>query len=369
MLGQLKLTHFKCFGSQVFDFGDLTLLCGRNGLGKSTMIQALLLLRQSHSQGLLARGELALNGDLVRLGTAADALYEAAEDDVIGVDLITRAGSRGSWRFVAARGEDVLRLQPGFAGTAPDLRGLSLLGDDFHYLRAERVGPRGSHPTSDYAVREHRQIGADGAYATHYLVQFGDQPVQNQAVVHPNADSRRLGAQVEAWLGEIIPGVRLHYRLHAGLDEVALTYSFVQHQTVTREYRPANVGFGVSYVLPVVLSLVAALPGSLVILENPEAHLDPRGQAEVGRLAALASKGGVQVIAETHSDHVVNAVRVAVRRNDVCPASVRVLFFSPGPNGRVPPSVVVPRIDHNGRLDTWPEGFFDEWDRSLSALL
>lgn len=70
-----------------------------------------------------------------------------------------------------------------------------------------------------------------------------------------------------------------------------------------------NVGFGISYVLPIVLALVKAKKGELIILENPEAHLHPRGQRKMGELIARAAQGGVQVIVETHSDHILNGIR------------------------------------------------------------
>ena len=92
----------------------------------------------------------------------------------------------------------------------------------------------------------------------------------------------------------------------------------------------------------------------------------------MGELMARAAASGVQVIAETHSDHVLNGVRIAVKEGILKPELTAIHFFSrPEDDGENPLSakVVSPQIDADGRIDTWPEGFFDESENSLSKLL
>ena len=108
----------------------------------------------------------------------------------------------------------------------------------------------------------------------------------------------------------------------------------------------------------------------VLLLENPEAHLHPRGQACLGRLMAKAASSGVQIVVETHSDHVLNGVRVAIHEREAAPEQVRIHFFERPPRSGVPESVVIsPNIDSDGRIDKWPQGFFDEWDTALDKLL
>lgn len=76
MIDSLTLTNFKPFKNQTLSFKPLTLLSGLNSTGKSSVLQALLLLRQSHQKGLLAQKGLVLNGDLINIGTAKDAIFE-----------------------------------------------------------------------------------------------------------------------------------------------------------------------------------------------------------------------------------------------------------------------------------------------------
>jgi predicted ATPase len=91
--------------------------------------------------------------------------------------------------------------------------------------------------------------------------------------------------------------------------------------------RPTNMGFGVSYALPIVLGALTAANGGLIIIENPEAHLHPAGQSQMGIFLARMASAGVQVIAETHSDHVLNGVRRAIGEGVLSSEDAIVHFF------------------------------------------
>src|SRR5262249_22561722 len=113
-----------------------------------------------------------------------------------------------------------------------------------------------------------------------------------------------------------------------------------------------------------------ARSGGLLLIENPEAHLHPRGQSRIGVLLATAAACGIQVLTETHSDHVLNGIRLAARKGIIAPTSVHLHFFERRILAdRAVHTVVSPRLDHHGRIDHWPDGFFDEWDRMVDALL
>lgn len=108
----------------------------------------------------------------------------------------------------------------------------------------------------------------------------------------------------------------------------------------------------------------------MVIIENPESHLHPAGQAIIGRMCAIAAQGGVQLFVETHSDHFLNGVRIAVKEGLIPPESLKLFFLERDTAaGRHDSIVLSPAIDKNGRLDCWPKGFFDEWDNELDRLL
>jgi predicted ATPase len=127
------------------------------------------------------------------------------------------------------------------------------------------------------------------------------------------------------------------------------------------------MGFGVTYALPVVTAALLAPSDSLLLVENPEAHLHPSGQSAVGAFLARVASDGVQVILETHSDHVINGIRRAISADYVLPASDVAIHFFRADEGDNP-SVVKIDVQPRGDLSEWPEGFFDQMDADLAAL-
>ena len=288
MIQSIQLTNFKCFEKQEVILRPLTLLAGLNSSGKSTIIQSLLLLRQSYLENLLPSRGLTLNGKLAQLGTATDVLFEEADEDEIGFEVKTDLPASLKLRFAYKRESDVLAVTE--SESAGEIWKTSLFGDEFQYLRAERLGPRTSFGMSDYEVRFHRQIGSGGEFVVHFLSLFGSETVELEGVRHPAASSNTLKAQVEAWMAEISPGVRLSLQRHAAMDLMTFAVSYsLGHQVASSEFRPTNVGFGITYVLPIVVAVLSARPGSLLIIENPEAHLHPCGQVRMGELLCQAS--------------------------------------------------------------------------------
>ena len=116
----------------------------------------------------------------------------------------------------------------------------------------------------------------------------------------------------------------------------------------SRNYRATNVGFGLSYVLSVLLALLSP-PGTLCLIENPESHLHPRGQTKLAELAARAAKAGVQVFAETHSDHFMDGVRIAVKDGILRPEETSFHYFG---TERQSKSIVTSPYDRSRRRTT-----------------
>jgi predicted ATPase len=362
MIQKLLLKNFKRFPRQVVDLNSLTLFCGLNSTGKSTSIQALLLLRQSYQEGLLDKVGLQLNGELTKIGRAKDALYSDALEEKIEFELTTASGHTTNWSFEYAKEADIMELIP--SSKSLDIYQESLFTNSFQYLQAERLGPRRFLEISDFQVGQHRQIGTQGEYTAHYLFLFREDNIASSALSHPSQISLKLMSQVEAWLSEVTPGTRLNISSSQEMDLVNLQFKFSGDGA---QYRSTNVGFGLTYTLPIIVAILSAKPGALLLLENPEAHLHPKGQAQMGELIARAASIGIQIIVETHSDHLLNGIRLAVHGGRLKPENVTLNFFQQqSANGSF---IVSPKIDRNGRIDQWPEGFFDEWDKSLDILL
>ncbi len=368
MIARIHLRNFKCFESQSINMRSLTLLAGLNGMGKSSLLQALLLIRQSYLDGLLPKTGLELNGSLVKMGTAQEVLYEDAQSDEFEIGLEWDDAARVQFILQYHREADVLRMAD---QKLPDSTFAKVpFNDDFHYLQAERIGPRTTNAVSDYQVREHRQIGTTGEFCQHFLHVYGSESVGHDSLLHEESEAKDLRSQVRAWLQEISPGTELRLKMHSEMDLVNLRYSFVSGEQRSNWYRSTSVGFGITYVLPILVAVLSSRTDSIVLVENPEAHLHPRGQVRLAELLARAAGSGIQVIVETHSDHVLNGIRVAVHGGILDPDAVAIHYFDRvEEEGRVHAVVESPVLDRDGRLDRWPDGFFDEWDKSLERLL
>ncbi|MBD2514142.1 DUF3696 domain-containing protein [Nostoc sp. FACHB-973] len=366
MIHSLRLINFKKFEDQSLEFRPLTLISGLNSTGKSSVLQSLLLLRQSYQQDLLPKTGLALNGDLVNIGTAQDALYDSAKDKHISFEIIWEK-DEGIWDFnynPDKKEEDVLNI----ISEPSDFKiyKSNIFSKYFHYLQAERIGPRSFNIMSDYQVRRLRQIGTQGEYTAHFLYIYGREAIPIANLSYPQAKSMDLIDQVEAWMREVSPGIRIEIEANSAMGLVTIKYFYGD----SNRYRATNVGFGITYTLSIIVAILSSPPGTLILVENPEAHLHPRGQAKMGELLALAASCDIQVVIETHSDHVLNGIRLAVHAGIIPPHYVQLHYFQQqDKQGQALTEVISPQINRSGRIDKWPDGFFDEWDKSLEVLL
>lgn len=362
MLTHLAVANFKRFRDLDLSLRPLTVLTGLNGSGKTTAIQALLLAR------LAARTRtVELNGPYgLALGDASDVLHLEAND---GDDI----------RITAARGDEVSTWHL----RAPDERSLHLDVRDgplapiapiggaeraFLYLCAERWGPRDTQGMSSSHVDD-LHPGHQGEFVAQVLAAL-DREVVRDALLHPRARTgdapiTTLKDNVEWWLSDIVCPVRLDATKVLQTNIALLRYGMPGHPTA--KLRPPNGGFGLTYALPIFVAALMAPRGGLLIVENPEAHLHPAGQSAMGRFLARVAGDGVQVIVETHSDHVLNGLRRAIAVDGLLPADDAVVhFFASAPTGTASITSITPRA--NGELPQWPRGFFDQMDHDLAEL-
>jgi predicted ATPase len=374
MLKEIHLEHFKCFESLVLPLTNLTLLSGANGSGKSSVIQALVLLHQTMREHEWSN-RLMLNGESLCLGTVADVVDKVhgrrgfriglAEDDV-----------SCAWVFSGERSEMSLAAEcVSVAGRSVDcsarLRYLLPADSDgpitavaerlrqLTYITAERVGPREFYSLEDRQVAT--VVGAAGQHAVSVLHWGRDEPAL-PGLVLSGAPPTRL-RQVEERMRLFFPGCGITVQQVPQANAVTLG---IRTSEDTDFHRPIHVGFGLTQVLPIVIASVSARQGDLILIENPEVHLHPNGQALMGAFLAEVARAGAQVVVETHSDHVLNGIRRAVREQCLTPEQVSVHFFRPRAAGTDTAQVVSPQVDPRGNIDAWPDGFFDQFDKDAN---
>ena len=380
MLDRIRLENFKASRDVDVRLAPLTLLAGLNGSGKSTLLQAIAAIRQSYPGDASSPG-LNLAGDLVHLGHSDDVLSETADSDALTI-IVVEDGLPFSWtcRCPPSSGLNQLDYEsqperpPKFARTR-----------DFQFLHADRIVPETLYPQAPRRAQESGFLGIRGEYTADFLSLNGETIDVSETrridilgtsipaeIVSKVASTSKLLDQVAGWMQHLSPGVRLKVKRIERTDEVQLNfyYTGLKRESNSNEYRPTNVGFGLTYTLPIVTACLAARPGALLLLENPEAHLHPQGQVALGELVARCASDGVQIIVESHSDHFLNGIRLAVKTSSQKLKGEDValhLFTRDQSSGEI--WVQTPALLDNGRLSNWPDGFFTQWGKSIDALL
>lgn len=362
MINELYLNNFKCFEKIKLDFSMVNILTGLNGMGKSTVIQSILLLAQSQ-KSIVSEQVLALHGKYVNLGVGQDVLYEKAEKDEIGIG-VKIDDQENRFLFDYEADTDLLPVKK----VEMDKTAENWMGKLF-YLSAYRIEPQFLYRIENENELAERYFGKDGEYAIQYLKLYGEKNVENESLVSGQDEKRTINDLVRKWLDIISPGVSPIIDINNSSRTAELQYEYIEGREKTNSYKSVNVGFGITYVLPVVVALVSAVPGDTILIENPEAHIHPRGQRMLGELIAAAGAGGVQIFVETHSDHVMNGIRIATKKRILEPEKTKFFFFYKDIKDDYKHKVMNPVLDKNGRLSEWPEGFFDEWDNALLELL
>ncbi|NMG16687.1 AAA family ATPase [Aromatoleum bremense] len=372
MLNRLDLQHFKCFELLKLPLADLTLLSGSNASGKSSVLQALVLLHQTMREHEWSR-RLMLNGGAISLGTVSDVVDKvhgrhSFEIGVVDDSLNCR------WTFSGERPEMSLAVDRIVVGDSVHDRpgklryllpyeegnGTLELANrlrDLTYITAERVGPREVYALEDRQVAT--VVGPAGEHAVSVLHWRRDEHVLQQLAIDDVAAT--LLRQVEARMGTFFPGCALVVQQVPQANAVTLG---LRTSDDTDFHRPIHVGFGLTQVFPIVVAALSAKVGDILLIENPEVHLHPAGQALMGQFLADVSCAGVQVIVETHSDHILNGVRRSVKAQRLKPEQVAIHFFRSRTSEGA--QIVSPQLDKTGNIDVWPDGFFDQFDKDMN---
>jgi predicted ATPase len=353
MIDEIGIASFKSVRALHVGLGRLTVLTGLNNSGKSTVIQAVRMCCAA------AKGSSPYIDGFGGYSDLKSHLTHAHE----AIDLkLIRAGETILDLSLTSKGHICKRVEE---------------GPLVQYISADRYGPRVSLPLINEDFNS-LTVGALGQYSAHYARIFED-TVVDVALRHPGTNSNIFKHQLMRWMGEISPGVKLEFDVSKRYDTSSLEVD---------GNRPTNSGFGISYTLPIVLCLLSMTGslgndepdprlkpwfdsiernGGMLLLENPEAHLHPRGQTSIGRLIAMAAATGLQILVETHSDHLLDGIRLGVKEAEIPePEKVRIKYFSKNEAEGTEIEEIAVRAD--GKLDRWPQGFFDQYSLNLRAL-
>jgi predicted ATPase len=353
MIHELRVYGFKRFSEARFTMAPLTVLAGLNGAGKTSVIHSLLLIQEAARRGDQL---VELNGPYgLDLGTFGDTQNWDAPESV-RFEVYDQSGNVEKWDFSGRQGDSFAEIKEIPSSTLGAFRSEARM---FQYLSAERLGPRSTLGSA--ALPSHMlEVGSRGEYCAQILYELNNFQVDERRRCPSvgSEDSPLLKFEAERWLSRIARPVQIDAERLAGTSVTAMRFRNPDGIWV----RPPNMGFGVTYSLPVVLAGLTAGMDGLLIVENPEAHLHPAGQSQMGHFLATIAASGVQVLVETHSDHVLNGIRRAIGEHGVLNAANAIVHFFDD-TGSTPLS-----FTETGGIASWPRGFFDQFQVDVAAL-
>ncbi len=383
MIGSLIVKNFKCFKDVEIPFKAITVVCGGNGVGKSSLIQSLLLLRQAADQlrkledvGALAAEKdvefpVRLNGPYrLALGNSLRLTNDELESDEIEIEVRPEVSGVPpvSAKFIADTVNAKVTIQAHYRGGRSSevfnkTGQLPVFSDQFHYLVAERNGPRDLSEVSD---EHYVTTGLAGEHTADAISRAEAQTLTVDEKLCLVSGSNLFKVQLEAWMRLLVPNIQLFSHPYPEINRVRL--SIEKAGTPVAPLSPTSTGFGISYVLPIIVSGLLCPPGAMLIVENPEAHLHPAAQSAVAQFLAAVASTGVQVVIETHSENVINGVRLAAINDMIDFNKVGLIFFS-AKDGDTQPKIESISVDALAELSAWPRGFFDQQGSDLAALM
>lgn len=352
----LTINNFKCFNHLEISFPSLTVLVGSNGMGKSTVVQSLLLMRSVKESD---NDFVKLNGSYgLALGTNESVLCQTSKTNRIDFTLREDKGEdiakirlksdnkHERLELNVIKNQDVVNKEKG------------LFAKEFYYLSAERTGPR---IAQQIVPLKYLNTGVYGEFSGQIL---SDKFLKiNKHRRHPSYDNLILQKHTNAWLNEILPGVEVTAVRN---NSMQVSQVKIRNGFISDFVESTNIGFGISYSLPIVIQGLVAKTGRYFIVENPEAHLHPAAQTEMGKFLAMLAEKGLRVIVETHSDHLLDGIQLYLAGHEKMREDVVIYHFGMGLNKQ--PEIITITYDPQLDYSSWPKGFMDQTSINYSSF-
>jgi predicted ATPase len=367
---------------QEIEIAPLTILAGANSSGKSSIMQPLLMLKQT-LEATYDPGPLKIDGPNVKF-TSTDEFLSKTEDNAqrrFRVEI--SAGDTSAFEFTfegLELSEQTYRVRGGSLTLRPRMSCEEL------QEAASGFGPTKPFAMNKLSLTQDRFLLNLKMSAPPYPVSLLSPEPAIQGVLHvPGLRGNASRAYPVAAVGPAFPGTFDNYvasvilawqkeqsqryeDLNMDLQCIGLAQEVFAHRIndVAIELRVslierrmdniADVGIGVSHILPVLVALRAADKGKLVYVEEPEIHLHPRAQTRLADLVAGAAKRGVRVVAETHSTLLLTAIQTLVAKGELSPDLVKLHWFQRDPKTGIT-QISSANLDENGAFGDWPEDF------------
>lgn len=368
----LRIKNFKCFNDKTVNFRNLTVLAGGNGAGKSTVIQSILLFAQNINRSNLDNLPkiLNLNNYFCNLGSSNRLEHHSSNSEIFEFEF--RDKNMNSVHFYLSKDSNdtnILNIIDVFDLKQKDSKygALSFL-EYFDFIGADRFGPKSFHQIDSNFSRI--SVGKMGEYTGLIL--------NNNKLKSLEKINGRLLSNVNTYLSEIFGDIQVDTIFN---EEAGIAILKIKNHKNGEYENPVSMPYGISYLLPIIVSCLVRLisknelfenyashedENEVVIIENPEAHLHPSAQSKLGYFLAKMSNH-IQIIIETHSEHIINGIRLATLENDINKNEILINFFNSNEDN-LEPNIKEILIDKFSDLTDWPRGFFDQQAMDIGKI-
>ncbi len=380
MIKAISLYNYKCFDKVDFELSDINLFFGLNGRGKSSVLQSILLMSQS-VQEINSLKELVVSANFLKLGEFKDIKNSYSKNNFIKFEFKTDIEKMDSFSFEYIKNEQYpdrgilsefeLNGNKSSEETISDSNTNTSINksinykDDsrilnifknIHYVSADRIGPRLF--VDKFGIGSLERTDSRGENSINIL--SSNKEKLNEKLFIGDIVPSNLTELCQMWLSYIFDGANIKINSD-GESVLALNLSSKDDGSL---YKSVNVGFGYSYILSIVITCLLAKDNDIVIFENPEAHLHPKAQSRLTHLFTRLSLSNVQLFIESHSEHILNGLRVGVANKScaITEKSLKSYFFDE--NYKIEKL----NIDEKGFVSNWPKDFFDQNDIDNSLI-
>lgn len=371
MFTSISIKNFKCFSNEtLFNLKKINLFTGYNGRGKSTVFQAFLLLAQSLYENKNLN-KLVVNGMFCKLGLFEDLINNKTVSGEIRFHFTTNddksndlelayqelSDRKGKLVDIIVDTKKYVEKTKQLGGTTQSKQAslqnypeeIHSAFRNFYFVSADRIGPTAFEVKMD--LSENNPIGNTGEYRLNVLAGHND-----------------IQAQLAESICRIMEGGIMSVQGDSDAEKSSEVLRLYFSSTIgdSKPIKSINCGFGYSYIIPILLAAIS-MNGGCLFIENPEAHLHPYAQSQlIKELVHLCSKNQIQLFIETHSEHVINALRLCSlleEYQDLTHESISMFFFDKDM------SIKTLILNPNGQISPWPIGFFDQAERDAARII
>ncbi|MDM8561177.1 DUF3696 domain-containing protein [Candidatus Parabeggiatoa sp. HSG14] len=341
-LNRFSIENFKAFRNSTLDLAPLTILIGENSSGKSSILQALLLIKQT-LESPSGGGVLNLNSHYVQFRQFREIVFGMPEErasiafelELDTLKFYFKVGSR-------EKGQGVSLLEWRVNGKSLPIENKSLsashLAQLFHqftkvgYIRPIRPAPKRYYTLSGF---QPDWIGIQAENIADFL-DFN--PAVRKKVQHWFVNTAELANQVQ------FKSDTQHGQMEILFTEAATGL----------EIDISRLGFGYSQILPIVVATFSQM--DMLIFEAPEIHLNPSLHGALTDLFIEGANSGKQILVETHSEHVIYRLQRRIAEGQIAPKNVAIYYVRRGAEGSITERL---EMTQTGEIPNWPSGFFD----------